>query len=146
MIFHIIKQNESVKDLMFKYGLDKSEIASSNQHVSNWDMLVPGIKLKIPIVNERLVEHLDDVEPFIEDYYPRDEDDTVINSQETLAFSTEPIHQPEPVPVAVQEKKEVKTLPSVKNIQYPKKRYYNGHNPNYRRLYYDPIRKIYLYL
>ncbi|XMB85115.1 LysM peptidoglycan-binding domain-containing protein [Mycoplasmatota bacterium WC44] len=72
MIFHIVKQNETVKDLIFKYGLDKSEIISNNRHISDWDMLIPGVKLKIPIVNNNLYEHLEEVEPFIEDYYQKE--------------------------------------------------------------------------
>ncbi|XMB66179.1 LysM peptidoglycan-binding domain-containing protein [Mycoplasmatota bacterium zrk1] len=159
MIFHIVKQSDTIKDLIFKYGVDKSEIISSNQHISNWDTLIPGVKLKIPIINERLIEHLDEVEPFIEDYYSKQEDDITYGVDEQVEFnnednessveevgnenSSESISSEE---VTVKdEKKEVNVEEFTKNIKYPKYNYYRMSNPHYRNIYYDPRSGRYFY-
>lgn len=47
------------------------EIQTLNQHISNWHKLIPGTKLRLPDIPETLKNELDDVEPFIEDYYPK---------------------------------------------------------------------------
>lgn len=55
---------------MLEYGLSKSELIAENKHITSWEKLVPGTKLKIPAISENNELGIIEMEPFIEDYYP----------------------------------------------------------------------------
>ncbi len=89
MIFHIIKENETMGDLLRKYDVEKEELISNNKHVTNWNSLLAGIKIRVPIVCEEITSHLKEVEPFIEDFYNDEEYDyqtekEVFNNHNTM--------------------------------------------------------------
>lgn len=71
MNYHIIKAGESIKMIAKNYELLEDEIIKNNKHITNWDKLIPGTRLKLPNISEKLADEIDEVEPFIEDYYPR---------------------------------------------------------------------------
>ena len=71
MNFHIVRTNESLKDICLIYNIDVDEIKQANKHIRIWENLSPGLKIKLPEIPESLALELDDVEPFIEDYYPK---------------------------------------------------------------------------
>lgn len=71
MNYHIIKAGESIKMIAKNYELLEDEIINNNRHITNWDKLIPGTRLKLPNISEKLADEIDEVEPFIEDYYPR---------------------------------------------------------------------------
>ena len=71
MKFHIVGNGESIKDILNGYELTIEELKNENKHIRNWNYLIPGTKLKIPVLTEALVEELNEIEPFIEDYYPK---------------------------------------------------------------------------
>lgn len=70
MIIHIVKPNETIYDISFKYNISVDEIKSANTHFRSWEHLAPGLKIKLPEIPEQVSEEIDLVEPFIEDYYP----------------------------------------------------------------------------
>ena len=71
MNFHIVRTNETLKDIGLIYNIDEDEIKEANKHIRIWDNLSPGLKIKLPEIPDSLSLELDDVEPFIEDYYPK---------------------------------------------------------------------------
>lgn len=92
MKFHIVRNQETAKEILNTYSLTLNELKEYNRHVRDWNKLIPGTKLKIPIINEAVEQDIIDMEPFIEDYYPRntspfDEKDQ-INNIETKDLKT----------------------------------------------------------
>jgi len=78
MIYHIIKPGETIKLIANKYNLTENEIIRINPHFRSWENLAPGAKLRIPELSESVLDEIDEIEPFIEDYYPK------INLEEIL--------------------------------------------------------------
>ena len=71
MNYHIIRSGETLEKIAYGYHLDIEEITRINQHISKFQKLVPGTKIKLPEISNELQAELDEVEPFIEDYYPK---------------------------------------------------------------------------
>ena len=71
MNFHIVRTNETIKDISLIYNVDVDEIKENNKHIRIWENLTPGLKIRLPEISESLAIEIDDVEPFIEDYYPK---------------------------------------------------------------------------
>lgn len=71
MKFHIVGTGEKVDDILKGYNLTLDELKNENKHIRIWNYLVPGTKLKIPVLSEAIVEDINEIEPFIEDYYPK---------------------------------------------------------------------------
>lgn len=71
MKFHIVKSGEKVRDLLFIYNLNIDELKENNRHIKFWDKLIPGTKIKIPVITEAINNDVEMMEPFIEDYYPK---------------------------------------------------------------------------
>lgn len=69
--FHIVRTGETVEDILFLYNLTKDELLEENRHIRVWDRLIPGTKLKIPPITEAIEEEVNEMEPFVEDYYPK---------------------------------------------------------------------------
>lgn len=83
MRIHIVKPNETIKDISKRYNLTLDEIKSANTHFRSWEHLAPGVKIKLPEIPEYVSEEIDLIEPFIEDYYPELEVDN-IKTTETI--------------------------------------------------------------
>lgn len=75
MKFHIVRNGETTKDILNIYGLQINELKEANRHVRDFNKLLAGTKLKIPIVNEAINQDINDMEPFIEEYYPKYDDE-----------------------------------------------------------------------
>lgn len=71
MNYHIIRTGDSLEKIAYGYNLDVEEITRINKHISNFQKLIPGTKIKLPEISNELAIELDEVEPFIEDYYPK---------------------------------------------------------------------------
>ena len=71
MTFHIVRMNEKIEKIALNYQLDVDEIKSVNSYIRDWDHLIPGTKLKLPEISNALNLELDNSEPFIEEYYPK---------------------------------------------------------------------------
>ncbi len=98
--------------------------------------MIPGTKIRVPAISEQLSDELDEVEPFIEDYYPK-------------------LEWPLPKPKITEEElpkdnveeviKTTKSLPSKKPNLYHKPLIYNPYyiypNPYMYNNYYRSPRK-----
>jgi len=71
MKFHIVRNGETVNEIVFFYGLETEELKKENKHIRYWDKLIPGTKLRIPTIPEAVELDIASMEPFIEDYYPK---------------------------------------------------------------------------
>ena len=71
MKFHIVSSSENIKKIAFLYNMEVEEIQKENRHIRDWQNLVPGTKLKIPVLSEAVINEVNEFEPFIEDYYPK---------------------------------------------------------------------------
>ena len=79
MIIHIVRPNETIESIAKAYNLSVNEIISINPHFRSWEHLAPGAKLRIPEIPEYIQDEIDEVDPFIEDYYPKINIDEIIN-------------------------------------------------------------------
>lgn len=75
MKFHIVRNKETLDDILYIYNLTKDELVEQNKHIRVWDKLIPGTKLKIPSIPDAVELEVSDIEPFVEDYYPKITDD-----------------------------------------------------------------------
>lgn len=87
MNYHIVRTNDTIESIASIYNFSVEEIKSINTHIRNWIKLIPGTKLRLPEIPEIINNELTDIEPFIEDYYPKlnyesikptNEDETII--------------------------------------------------------------------
>jgi len=138
-MYHIVRMNESLEQIAKTYNLDIDEIKSSNQHIRDWEHLIAGTKLLLPSIPLVVKDELNDVEPFIEEYYPK------ITSYEEI---NEKIIEEE-VNESKEVNKEVEKAPSKENnkavnkAKHPKSSiFYGGYYPY--NIYPNPY--IYSYL
>lgn len=90
MTFHIVRMNEKIEKIALNYQLDIDEIKEANQYIRDWNHLIPGTKLRLPEISASLNEEIDQDEPFIEEYYPKlNENNYYI--EEKVAEKGEPI-------------------------------------------------------
>lgn len=71
MKFHIVSNRENIEKIAFLYNMDVEEIKKENRHIRDFYNLLPGTKLKIPVLSENVMSEINEFEPFIEDYYPK---------------------------------------------------------------------------
>ncbi len=92
MKFHIVQMNETIEEITFLYNLTVDELKEENRHIRKWDKLIPGTKLKIPVITEAIDSEVAEMEPFIEDYYPKIQaEDNILN--DSTEVMTEPIEE-----------------------------------------------------
>ncbi len=135
------------------YGLDEDEIKKENKHIRFWDRLIPGIKLKIPVISERIDNEITTMDPFIEDYYPKlklDLDNLENQKFQETNKESAPINNHEFQEVEVkddkEQKKETKTSFSIEDIPELKKynEMYRVDPYEYQRqLYYEYLKRYY---
>lgn len=109
MKFHIVRNKETLEDILYIYNLNKDELIENNKHIRVWDKLIPGTKLKIPSIPDSVDLEVTDMEPFVEDYYPQineevvtpvaniEEDDYKAIDDDEEIYSTEQLEQQEQV-------------------------------------------------
>ena len=129
MNYHIVRTNESIEDIALIYNLDIDEIKETNKHIRVWENLTPGLKIRLPEISESLAIELDDVEPFIEDYYPK---------LSPLIKEEEKVEKEEVIPVVKEQNIEIQKPQQPKNFYYYPY-YYNPYFQYYR--YYNKRRK-----
>ena len=129
MNYHIVRTNESIEDIALIYNLDIDEIKETNKHIRVWENLTPGLKIRLPEISESLAIELDDVEPFIEDYYPK---------LSPLIKEEEKVEKEEVIPVVKEQNIEIQKPQQPKNFYYYPY-YYNPYFHYYR--YYNKRRK-----
>lgn len=142
MNYHIVRMNETIDKIALIYNLSVEEIKEINKHIRNWDNITPGIKLNLPQIPEALKDDLNDVEPFIEDYYPR-YDEVIDNSFDELVENNNLSEVPNELnnDLNVESKTNSKETKNTKpKYNYPFS-YYNGYYPPYP--YYYPYYPYY---
>lgn len=148
MNYHIIRSGESLEKIAYGYNVDIEEITRINKHISNWQKLVPGTKIKLPEISNQLAMELDEVEPFIEDYYPKIElpIKEELNVQEEVIEETSNI---EKIPQISDKDNVEKKMNKNKKQQasyfpyynYPYPYGYNNYYMNYYRYYTNPKKR-----
>ena len=74
MKIHIVQSNESLKEIAKKYDIAVEEIIKNNQHISNVHHILPGMILRLPILNEEATDKFRDNTIDIKEYYPTIDD------------------------------------------------------------------------
>ncbi len=74
MKYHIVQVNERIQDIARKYHVTVDEIVKLNRHINNIDYIVPGMKIRLPVLSEEVSEELKDSFLDIDKYYPKVED------------------------------------------------------------------------
>lgn len=139
MVQHIVRMNETIEKIALTYNLNISEIKNINQHIRDWDKLVAGTKLNLPSIPEIVKDHLNDVEPFIEDYYPKitNLSDLTSNEENIIKADVEnSLNESKDNKEMGQKPQEVKQTKTMKEVNYPKSSiFYNGYYPPYPPYY-----------
>ena len=71
MLIHIVRPNENISKIANCYHCEVEDIVSNNKHITDYQKLAPGTKLKIPFITKEKKETLEETESFISDYYPK---------------------------------------------------------------------------
>lgn len=132
MNYHIVRMNEKIEKIAHNYNLTVDEIKVLNQHISNWDNIIAGSKLILPNIPERIKDEINDIEPFIEDYYPKISDMKFnkIEEEKEIKDNNEDV-------LPSQVNKTSSTNNNKKPTQY---KYYNSYYPPYFQYYpYYPM-------
>lgn len=158
MKFHIVRSGETLEKIMFMYEVTEDEIKEVNKHIKNFRNLIPGSKLKIPTITENIDEEIMEMEPFVEDYYPKndyeEEQEVMLEPEEPLVEVESPLKDENEVKEEIKEvqidinketreslskekEKPEKASPKHKLNYYP----YYYYNPYYGRyfVYYLPV-------
>ena len=127
---HIVRVNEKLDKIARIYNLNIDEIKKINTHIRDWDNLIPGTKLRLPEISEILNNEIDNVEPFIEEYYPRINNVLYENKDEHIN-----INEIQKNDELIDETKDIKKknkIPPIYNQPYPY--YYNYPYNQYKRV------------
>lgn len=66
MILHIVKNNERISEILEAYGLTFEELYEYNRHITDFNNLICGTKLWIPLLSEEISDILDNSEGFVD--------------------------------------------------------------------------------
>lgn len=77
MIEHIVKQNERILDILNNYHLTIDDLKKYNTHITDFNNLIGGTKLMIPLLKQEVVQILDKTEVFVKKYYPKITDEII---------------------------------------------------------------------
>ena len=95
MLNHIVRVNENVERISQIYNLSVEEIKKINTHIRDWNNLIPGTKIRLPEISEQINNEIDNVEPFIEEYYPRIKEESSIENNELKKDEQELLNKPQ---------------------------------------------------
>ena len=70
MLEHIIKNGERIENIVDIYKVSIEELKLANMHISDLKNVVPGMKIKVPLISEEIEQILDKTESFVMNYYP----------------------------------------------------------------------------
>ncbi len=71
MLEHIVKNGESIHDILNMYHLELDEIKGVNLHITDFYNIQTGMKIKIPLINNEIEQILENTESFVQKYYPK---------------------------------------------------------------------------
>lgn len=127
MLEHIIKNGETISEILAMYHLEYEELIHANLHITDFENLQTGVKIKIPLLNNEVEQILENTEGFVMDYYPEVEEN--IKQKFTKPESVKPREQEVPVEESMipTEKKEIPTRTRVEAPKtVPRGRAYPG--------------------
>lgn len=137
---HIVRVNEKIEKIALLYNLTVEEIINCNHHIKDWNHLIPGTKLRLPEIPEIVRNELDNTEPFIEEYYPQIDVQSILSKNIQEEMNNQPnlniinkIEEEKAKEVTISTNKE-ETSSTIKN-ENGKKNQYN-HNKEYKNAYY----------
>lgn len=156
---HIVRVNEKIEKIALLYNLTVEEIMNCNHHIKDWNHLIPGTKLKLPEIPEIVRNELDNTEPFIEEYYPQIDVQSILSKtvQEEVGNkpninvvnkNEEEIEKEETIPQTIEEENVQLSQPNTTSKTHQnnhqkeyKNPYYSYYNPN--NGYYNPYYGLY---
>ncbi len=71
MLEHIIKNGETIHDILNMYHIELEEIKGVNLHITDFYNLVSGMKIRIPLIHNEIEQILENTESFVQKYYPK---------------------------------------------------------------------------
>ena len=154
MKFHIVRNGETLEKIMFLYQVKEDELKEANRHIKNFKNLIPGSKLRIPIISEVIDNDVLEMEPFVEDYYPKEVENKeevkeLVKDEEIRLTDNKEIKNVDEEIMLKEEIKENKEeyLEKDKNEDKDKKKDNKQHKLSYYPYYYyDPYtRRYYVY-
>lgn len=74
MLEHIVKNRETLEDILNMYHLGVEELKNANLHITDFNHLASGMKIKIPLLTEEVEQVLESTESFVKRYYPKMEE------------------------------------------------------------------------
>lgn len=118
MLIHIVKNGETIDDIINTYRVSYEELRRLNSHVSNLNNLIGGTKLKVPLITEEIEQVLEATECFVSDYYSKISED-ILNEIEQRPIEVKE-EKKEEVKNTIEDNKDLRAYPG---IMPPKKRY-----------------------
>ncbi len=135
---HIVRVNEKIERIALIYNLTVDEIIKINHHIQDWDHLIPGTKIRLPEIPEIVQTELDNTEPFIEEYYPKID----IESLQTKIKQESVVNASQSMDNVTMDKIEEKVSTLEETTEAPKKPkpkvIYPTYPPYYMNGYYPP--------
>ncbi|MDE5545981.1 MAG: LysM peptidoglycan-binding domain-containing protein [Anaeroplasmataceae bacterium] len=71
MLEHIVKNGETIHDILNMYHIELEELKGLNLHITDFYNLVSGMKIKIPLIHNEIEQILENTESFVQKYYPK---------------------------------------------------------------------------
>ncbi|MCM1131370.1 MAG: LysM peptidoglycan-binding domain-containing protein [Roseburia sp.] len=88
MLEHIVKNGETIHDILNMYHIELKELTGVNLHITDFYNLASGMKIKIPLLHNEIEQILENTESFVQKYYPKVnefyEEKTQIQEKESL--------------------------------------------------------------
>ena len=103
MIIHIVKSNERLIDIINFYSLSFDDLKVNNLHITDFNNILPGTKLKIPTLTSENIQILNNTEPLVSDYYdsniniPKINDISSIENNNSNNFKGINVIKPSPI-------------------------------------------------
>ena len=66
MLEHIVKNGETIHDILNMYHLELKEIQGVNLHITDLYNIQTGMKIKIPLINNEIEQPLDTTATFVQ--------------------------------------------------------------------------------
>lgn len=71
MLEHIVKNGESIYDILNMYHIELDELKDLNLHITDFYNLASGMKIKVPVITKEVEQILENTESFVQKYYPK---------------------------------------------------------------------------
>lgn len=71
MLEHIVKNGESIYDILNMYHIELEELRATNLHITDFYNLASGMKIKVPLLHNEIEQILENTESFVQKYYPK---------------------------------------------------------------------------